>query len=97
MTGFKALDLAVELFKECEKLKLKNPVRDQLLRASLSIPLNITEGSGRGSSKDRRKFYFIAMGSLREAQILVKIIGHPKLEKSYYILGGLLYGLTRKI
>jgi len=38
--SFKALDLAVELYQECEKLKLKNPVRDQLLRASLSIALN---------------------------------------------------------
>ena len=45
-TGFIALDLATSLYLECSELKLKNPVKDQLLRASLSIALKITEGSG---------------------------------------------------
>ena len=95
-TGFIALDEATELYLECEKLKLKNPVRDQLLRASLSIALNITEGSGRQTSKDKRRFYSIAMGSLRETQTLVKITNNQELVERYHRLGALVYGLVRK-
>ena len=95
-TGFIALDEATELYLECEKLKLKNPVRDQLLRASLSIALNITEGSGRSSSKDKRRFYSIAMGSLRETQTLVKITNNQGLVERYHRQGALVYGLVRK-
>ena len=93
--AFKALDLAIELYKECEKLKLKNPVKDQLHRASLSIALNITEGSGRSSTKDQKRFYSIAMGSLRETQCLVKIINNQDLIQRYDYLGALVYGLNR--
>ena len=79
-----------------EKLKLKNPVKDQLMRASLSVALNITEGSGRLTPRDQRKFYGIAMGLLRESQTLVKIIGNDNLIRRYDHLGRLLYGLLRK-
>jgi four helix bundle protein len=40
--------------------------RDQLLRASQSIPLNIAEGNGRGTYADRRRFFEIARGSALE-------------------------------
>ena len=95
-TGFIALDLATKLYLEVEKLKLKNPVRDQLLRASLSIALNITEGSGRSSLKDKKRFYSIAMGSLRETQTLIRIIQNQDLAEKYNHLGALVYGLTQK-
>ena len=87
----------LQLYLECEKLKLKNPVRDQLLRASLSIALNITECSGRQSRKDQKRFYSIAMGSLRETQTLIKIVQNKNLAKKYDRLGALVYGLTRKV
>ena len=37
--------------------------RDQLLRASQSIPLNIAEGNGKGTNADRRRFFESARGS----------------------------------
>jgi four helix bundle protein len=42
------------------------PARDQLLRASQSIPLNIAEGKGKGTNADRRRFFEIARGSALE-------------------------------
>jgi four helix bundle protein len=38
-------------------------VRDQLDRASTSIPLNIAEGNGKYAPKDRCRFFDIAHGS----------------------------------
>ncbi len=40
--------------------------RDQLLRASQSVPLNIAEGNGKGTNADRRRFFEIARGSALE-------------------------------
>jgi four helix bundle protein len=42
------------------------PLVDQLRRASVSILLNIAEGSGKVSSVDKAKFYSIARGSSME-------------------------------
>jgi four helix bundle protein len=49
------------------RLRIAAKVRDQLDRASESILLNIAEGSGKpAGSRDRRKFYNIALGSAKE-------------------------------
>jgi four helix bundle protein len=41
-------------------------VKDQLDRASTSVPLNIAEGNGKYSPKDRCRFFDIAHGSALE-------------------------------
>jgi four helix bundle protein len=41
-------------------------VKDQLDRASISIPLNIAEGNGKFSGKDRSRFLEMARGSALE-------------------------------
>src|SRR5262245_54318018 len=41
-------------------------VKDQLDRASTSIPLNIAEGNGKYAAKDRCRFFDIAHGSTLE-------------------------------
>lgn len=41
-------------------------VRDQLDRASTSIPLNIAEGNGKYTAKDRCRFFDVARGSAFE-------------------------------
>ena len=45
---------------------LHRHARDQWLRAAQSIPLNIAEGNGKRSLKDRARFFDIARGSAFE-------------------------------
>ena len=49
------------------------PLRDQILRAAISIPSNIAEGAGRGSDPDFSRFLWHSMGSCNEleSQILL--------------------------
>jgi four helix bundle protein len=48
--------------------------RDQLRRASLSVALNIAEGSGRFSQKDRRNFFVVARSSVFEVAAIFDIL-----------------------
>ena len=45
---------------------VSRPARDQWLRAAQSIPLNIAEGNGKQSLKDKNRFFEIARGSALE-------------------------------
>jgi four helix bundle protein len=44
---------------------------DQVRRASVSIPLNIAEGSGKATGPDQRRFYAMARGSAMECGAIV--------------------------
>ena len=48
--------------------------KNQLGRASLSIMLNIAEGSAKFSDKDRRNFYITARGSVFECASLINFL-----------------------
>jgi four helix bundle protein len=47
---------------------------DQLKRASISIPLNLAEGSGKMTHKDKKRFYSIARGSAMECAAILDVI-----------------------
>jgi len=71
--GHKQLDVyraAIEYvgwsFRLCERLKGQRDAKDQLLRASQAIPLNIAEGNGKATEGERRRFFEIARGSALE-------------------------------
>lgn len=49
-------------------------LRDQLRRASLSIVLNIAEGSSRFSNADRGRFYVMSRGSAFESAAILDIL-----------------------
>lgn len=46
-------------------------LRDQLRRSSLSIPLNIAEGSGKSTQSERMRFYEIARASALECSAIL--------------------------
>ena len=48
--------------------------KDQLLRASQSIPLNIAEGNGKASEADRRRFFEIARSSALECAAIQDVL-----------------------
>jgi four helix bundle protein len=48
--------------------------RDQWLRAAQSIPLNVAEGNGKHSLKDRSRFFDIARGSALECAAIHDIL-----------------------
>jgi four helix bundle protein len=48
--------------------------RDQLLRASQSIALNIAEGNGKATESDRRHFFEIARGSTLECTAIQDVL-----------------------
>jgi four helix bundle protein len=82
MFDFENLDVyrkAKELNKEVLKFLKENKqidsyIRDQLKRASISIVINIAEGSGKFSKADKRNFYTIARGSVYECVSLLELI-----------------------
>ncbi len=63
-------------------------VRNQLERASTSIPLNIAEGNGKYTANDRCKFFDIARGSALEcASCLDVLVRKKKLTEAEIVFG----------
>jgi four helix bundle protein len=52
----------------------KAAAKDQLDRASTGIPLNIAEGNGKFSSKDRARFFEVARGSALECAACLDVL-----------------------
>ncbi len=82
-------------------------VKDQLKRASLSIVLNIAEGTSRLSKADQRHFFVTARGSAYECYVIVDLLDlqnsevcksvQSQLEEVSKMLYALIQRLTKEI
>ena len=68
MKTFIALERAKEFYREVKVIKLPYYMKDQLLRASSSVALNLSEGNAKYSLKEKNRFYSIAYASLKECK-----------------------------
>jgi four helix bundle protein len=69
-----ALDFVVFAEKIIERLpRGRSHLGDQFTRASTSIVLNISEGAGKLSKPDKRRFYLTARGSATESAALLDV------------------------
>jgi len=86
-------------------ISAKAAAKDQLDRASTSIPLNIAEGNGKFSNKDRSRFFDIARGSALECAACLDVLLARKLATDEQVVSSkerlarivqMLIGLLRK-
>lgn len=82
MKDFTELDIwivAKSLTKSIYKITATFPatenyrLTDQMCRAAVSIPSNIAEGLGRNTNPDKKRFLYIARGSVFESETQVHI------------------------
>ena len=97
MKQFRTLDLAVEFHKKVSDFKVTGHLKDQLFRAATSIPLNLSEGNARPTSKDKKRFYQTAYASLKECRTIFLLCPErdESLEKLADHLGACLYKLLK--
>lgn len=70
-----SIEFVGSAYRLCQRLEgCDRHARDQLLRASQSIPLNIAEGNGKGTGLDKRRFFEIARGSSLECAAIYDVL-----------------------
>ena len=93
------MNLAAQFYRATKSLGLTGPGRDQLSRAAYSIGLNLEEGRGSRTYKQQRRFFDIAMASLRECQavLVIERLEESEAGKLADRLGGAIHQLRRKM
>jgi four helix bundle protein len=74
MNTFRTLDLAIEFYSLAEEQRVTGNLRDQLLRASSSISLNLSEGNAKRTAKEKRRYYHTAYASTQECKTILRLI-----------------------
>src|SRR5215469_8146005 len=69
-------------------ISAKAAVKDQLDRASTSIPLNIADGNGKFSARDRARFFEMARGSALECAACLDVLLARKLATEEQVVRG---------
>ena len=100
--------LAIECAKAARRFPAEdcNVLKEQLLRACYSVPLNIAEGSARKGSKEFRRFLDVARGSLAEVESALELakdleyidaVDYARLDAIATETAKTLWGLLRKV
>ncbi len=92
---FRTLDLAVEFYRIVQGIDVKGHLKDQLIRASSSISLNLSEGNAKGTVNEKRHFFQTAYASLKECKTIFQLMKLDRgecIEKADH-LGASLYRL----
>lgn len=95
LTKFRTYEMAIELHNDCTKIKAKAYIRDQLERASLSAVLNLAEGAAKPTKADKKRFYAIAYGSIRETQAILRVLNEQETFAKADQLGASTYKLMK--
>ena len=97
MKNFRTYQYSVKFYKQLAAEKLPVHLKQQLDRAASSIVLNLAEGSGRFGTKDQKRFYHIAFGSLRECQAILDLHenSRPEIKQLADVLAAHIYKLIR--
>jgi len=75
--------------------------RDELIRASQSLPRNIAEGNGKRSRADRKRFFQIARGSALECAaildelLIMKVLHEAEVQEGKKLLHRIVSMLTK--
>ena len=70
-----AINYVAWVYEKAEVLTgVHRSAREQWLRASQSIPLNIAEGNGKTAKADRRRYFEIARGSALECAAIHDVL-----------------------
>ena len=101
----KAEMLYREIVPYISSQKVHDYLKDQLQRALSSIVLNVAEGSGKISRKDKKNFYVIARGSCHEGAAILRLLYCHKLDsgrldgwgEELVIVGKMLSGIIKSL
>ena len=90
----KAMDVVDTVYEVADAIPANErfALRDQLVRAVISIPANIAEGNRHGTRRDYAQFISIARGSLAEVETYILIStrrGYLNSERSEALLDSL--------
>jgi four helix bundle protein len=70
----KSLQFNYEIHQFLKENTVDRNINDQLSRAAISIALNVAEGTGRNTKKDKQNFYYNARGSTHECVAILQIL-----------------------
>jgi len=83
-----SIEFLIWLQKILERIPKRHAVYNQLDKASTSIPLNIAEGNGKFTPRDRCRYFDIARGSAFECAAALDVVVAKAILKEYEIIPG---------
>lgn len=99
LANFRTYQFAIQFHAQCRVVALPAYLKNQLLRASSSVALNLAEGSARPTLRDRLRFYNTARASFIECQAAWQLSGvamPADVLACMQCLGGSLYRLCNQ-